>query len=66
MTILHLFLVRVKNFSDNRRGENQIHILCSTNFFRNSCRFLVKAEDCGRARQDTDGDTAHALCILYI
>ena len=61
MVIPRLFLVRVKKFLDERRRENQNSHFVFNNFFRNSCCLCDKVEECGIARQDTDGDTAHAL-----
>jgi len=41
------------------------HILCSIIFFRKSYRLWDNVEKCGRAKQTTDNNTAHAHCILY-
>jgi hypothetical protein len=40
------------------------HILCSVTFFPKSCRLGDNVGKCGRAGQGTDGNMAHAHCML--
>ena len=40
------------------------HILCSVTFFRKSCRLWDNVEKYCRAGQATDGNMAHARCML--
>jgi hypothetical protein len=40
------------------------HILGSITFFENCVVYEIVGGKYGRARQATDGGTAHALCVL--
>ena len=40
------------------------HILCSVSIFQKSCHLWDNVEKYGRAKQATDDNTEHALCML--
>jgi hypothetical protein len=54
MITYRAILLRKRNVSDKSRRENKTHILCSTIFFRKSCRLWDNVEKYGRAGQATD------------
>ena len=53
-----------KMFNEKVVEEIKIRILCSVTDFRKSCRLWDNVEKYGRARQVTDGNMAHAHCML--
>jgi len=68
MIIYSLILLRMGNISDKicRKRQN-IHFMFSTFFFpRKLCLLWGNVEKYIRARHATDGDMAHAHCILDI
>ena len=52
-------------FETNIVEKNKTHILYSVATFRKSCLLWENAEKYGIARQATDNNTAHELCMLF-
>jgi len=57
-------LLRMRNISDKICGENQNTHFVFHNSSRQSRRFRDNVEICGRDWQVTDGNMAHAHCML--
>ena len=56
---------RMRNFSDKSCGGNRhTHFMFNKFFCRKSFRLWDNVEKCGRARQGTEGNRAHAHCML--
>ena len=66
MIISRSVLLRMKNFSSRSVEKIKTHILCSTKFFRKSCRLWDNEEKFCTAGQDTDCNKAHAHWTLDI
>jgi hypothetical protein len=57
----------MRNVSDKSCTENQNTHFVFSNFFTKIVAFLeINVEKCGRAGQATDGNMAHAHCVLDI
>ena len=60
------FLFRMRNVSDKRCSENQnTHFVLSDLFFLNRAIFLENVEKYCGVGQVTDGNMAHAHCMLH-
>jgi hypothetical protein len=57
-------LLRMRNVSDKSCRESQNTHFVFSNFFRKSCRLWDNVEKYGTAGQGTDGNMAHAHCVL--
>ena len=64
IAICRWILFRMKKLSVRVAEQIKTRILCSTTFFRNSCRLWDSVENYGRAGQATDDNMAHAHCML--
>jgi hypothetical protein len=58
------FFLEQEMFQTKVAEKIKTHILCSTTFFRKSCRLWDNVEKYCRAGQATDGNMAHAHCIM--
>jgi hypothetical protein len=56
--------LRKRNVSDKSVEKIKTHILCPVTFSLKSYRLLDNVEKYGTAGQTTDGNTAHAHCVL--
>ena len=54
------YLLRMRNVSNKSVEKNTTHILCTSTFFRKSCRLWENVDKYCTA---TDDDMAHAFCI---
>jgi hypothetical protein len=52
-------------FQTQAEEKIETHFMFSNGFFGNSCRLWDNVEKYFRAVQATDGNTAHAHCMLY-
>ena len=66
-TYVHLWylaeFLKCEMFQTKVVEQLETHILCSITFFWELSRFWGDMEKCGRARQATDENMAHALCM---
>jgi len=62
--ISHSVLLKMRKFSDKRYRENQNTFLRSIIFSKNLAVYEEMWKKYGRTRQATDGNMAHALCML--
>ena len=58
------FFLERKMFQTNVLEEMKIHILCSITLFRKSCRLWDNVKSLCRMGQATEGNMAHAHCML--
>jgi hypothetical protein len=56
--------LRMRNVSDKVVEKVEAHFLCSITVCRQSCHLCYNEEEYSRPRQATDGNMAHAHCII--
>jgi hypothetical protein len=61
---LAYFFLEWETFQTKVVEKIKTHILCSVTFFRKSCRLWDNVDKYCRAGQTTDGNMAHAHCML--
>jgi len=58
------FFLERENFQTNAVGKMKTRIVCSVSFFKNRAIYEIIFWKYGTARQATDENVAHALCVV--